>query len=304
MLTFILRRLLAIVAVGLAILYFGFLGINFVARSDLPDNERPPATEVIAIAAEGSADYLTGLFQGDLGITQTRTGEMAIIDIISFAYKNSMALILMAVGAGALIGALLGTVAGLSRRGFSRQGVLFFTLIGISAPAFLLAVLLQTAGIKYTTTVGRQLVSMGGYAWDFKHLAMPLIVLAVRPIAYLTRAAHIAIRSIMDENYIQTAFAKGLTKTRTILTHALKNMAIPYLSAVAVSMRFALSILPIVEFIFAWPGIGRGMLEAINERSPIMFVSMSLALGMTILVVNLLLDLSFRFIDPRLREEV
>jgi peptide/nickel transport system permease protein len=73
---------------------------------------------------------------------------------------------------------------------------------------------------------------------------------------------------------------------------------------VAVSTRFALSILPIVEFIFAWPGIGRGMLEAINQRSPVLFISMSLALGITILVVNLLLDLSFRLIDPRLREEV
>ncbi len=303
MLTFILRRSLAIVVVGLAIIYFGFLGVTLVARSDLPDDERAPGTEVIVSSAEGSADYLAGLFRGDLGVTQTRSGEMAIIDIISYAYKNSMALILMAVGAATVIGALLGTIAGLSRRGISRQSVLFFTLIGISVPAFLLAVLLQTGGIKYTTTVGRQLVSMGGYAWDFKHLAMPLIVLAVRPIAYLTRAAHIAIRAIMDENYIQTALAKGLTKTRTILTHALKNMAIPYLSAVAVSMRFALSILPIVEFIFAWPGIGRGMLEAINQRSPVMFISMSMALGLTILVVNLLLDLSFRLIDPRLREE-
>jgi ABC-type dipeptide/oligopeptide/nickel transport system permease component len=201
-----------------------------------------------------------------------------------------------------LIGAFLGTIAGLSRRGISRQGVLFSTLIGISIPSFFLAVLLQAGGIKYTTSIGRQLVSMGGYAWDFKHLAMPLIVLAVRPIAYLTRAAHISMRSIMDENYIQTAFAKGLTKTSTIFNHALKNMAIPYLAAVAISLRFALSVLPIVEFIFGWPGIGRGMLESINQRDPILFVSMAIALGLTIMITNLVLDISYRLIDPRLRE--
>jgi peptide/nickel transport system permease protein len=302
MLTFILHRLIAIVVVALAIIYFGFLGIAFVSRSDLPDDERPPVMVLVVGAAEASVEYIGGLLQGNLGMAQTRTGEMSVKDIVWFAYKNSMALILMAVGAAALIGVVLGTIAGLSRRGVSRQGVLFFTLIGISVPAFLLAVVLQTAGIKYTTTVGRQLVSMGGYAWDFKHLAMPLIVLAVRPIAYLTRASHIAIRNIMDENYIQTALAKGLTKTRTITGHALKNMAIPYLAAVAISIRFALSILPIVEFIFAWPGIGRGMLEAINLRAPVMFVSMALALGLTILIINLILDLFYRVIDPRLRE--
>ncbi len=302
MLIFILRRLVALLLVALAIIYFGFLGIAFVSRSDLPEDERPPVTDLVVGAAEASVAYIGQLLQGDLGQTQTRTGGVLVTDLLWFAYKNSMALIIMAVGAAALIGALLGTLAGLSRRGISRQGVLFFTLIGISVPAFLLAVLLQTAGIKYTTTFGRQLVSMGGFAWDFKHLAMPLIVLAVRPIAYLTRATHIAIQNIMDENYIQTALAKGLTRTSTVIGHALKNMAIPYLAAVAVSIRFDLSILPIVEFIFAWPGIGRGMLEAINARDPVLFVSMALALGLTILVVNLILEISYRFIDPRLRE--
>jgi peptide/nickel transport system permease protein len=302
MLTFILRRLGAFVVVALAIIYFGFLGIAFVSRSDLPDDERPPVTELVVGAAEASVEYIASLIQRDLGTTQTRLGERTVSDLIWFFYRNSMALILMAVGGATLIAAVLGTIAGLSRRGTSRHSILFLTLIGISVPAFLLAVILQTAGIKYTTTFGRQLVSMGGFEWDFKHLAIPLIVLSVRPIAYLTRAAHISIRNIMDENYIQTALAKGLTKTRTITDHALKNMAIPYLAAVAISFRFALSILPIVEFIFAWPGIGRGMLEAINNRDPILFVSMALALGLTILIINLILDIVYRFIDPRLRE--
>lgn len=302
MLLYILRRSLAIVVVVLAIIYFSFLGITFVSRSDLSDFDQPPAIEVVTGSAEKSVEYIGALLAGDLGVAQTRTGERPVKDITGFAYKNSLALIFMSVGVATVIAGLMGIVAGLSRRGFSRQSVLFFTLIGISIPSFFLAVLLQAGGIWYTTTIGRQLVSMGGYAWDFKHLAMPLLVLAVRPVAYLTRTAHIATRSTMDENYIQTAFAKGLSKTSTLFNHALRNMAISYLAAVAVSLRFSLSVLPIVEFIFAWPGIGRGMLEAINQRDPILFVSMSIILGLTIMVVNLVLDLTYRFIDPRLRE--
>jgi ABC-type dipeptide/oligopeptide/nickel transport system permease component len=143
---------------------------------------------------------------------------------------------------------------------------------------------------------------MGGLGWDYEHMLMPVLVLAARPLAYLTRSSFIAFDRVMGEDYIRTAFAKGLTETRTVSVHALRNIAIPVLTAMGVSIRFSLSSLPIVEFFFVWPGLGLRMLEAINTRQTSLVATLATAIGLTFLLINLLLDISYRFIDPRVRE--
>jgi ABC-type dipeptide/oligopeptide/nickel transport system permease component len=143
---------------------------------------------------------------------------------------------------------------------------------------------------------------MGGYAWDFQHMAMPLLVLAARPVAYLTRSSYISLSRILEEDYIRTALSKGLTQSRMVWVHAFSNLAIPLLTAVGVSIRFSLSALPLVEYIFAWPGIGQRILEAINERTPLLVVAIALTIGLTIQLISFLLDLTYYFIDPRVRE--
>ena len=143
---------------------------------------------------------------------------------------------------------------------------------------------------------------MGGYAWDFQHLAMPLIVLAVRPLAYITRSTFLSLNLILDEDYIRTALSKGLSMTRTTLVHALKNLAVPVLTSLGVSFRFSLSVLPLVEYIYGWPGMGLGILDAITERIPLQVATLALAIGLTIQVISFLLEFIYRLIDPRLRE--
>lgn len=301
MLISILRRILSIVAISILVIFLGFFAISLVARTDQV-NDRASITELISNSVIASIDFSSDLVRGDLGIAETRIGAQSISDLVWFAYKNSLILLGLALGGAIILSALLGGYAGLSKRGVSVHSVLILTIIGISVPVFVVAVLLQAAGIKYTTTFGRQLVSMGGYGLDYKHLLLPVLVLAARPLAYLTRHTHMAVKDVMLENYIQTAYSKGLSRNQTIVFHALKNMAIPFLAAIAVSIRFALAALPLVEFIFGWPGIGRGMLEAINNREPILFAAMALIVGLTILLINLIFDLLNKVIDPRLRE--
>jgi len=108
---------------------------------------------------------------------------------------------------------------------------------------------------------------------------------------------------VMDQDYIRTAHAKGLSFRRTIYVHAIRNAAVPVLTAVGVSLRFALSTLPIVELFFAWPGLGRYLLQAIDTRQSAAVAALASALGLTFLVVNLVLDVAYRFIDPRMREQ-
>ena len=123
-----------------------------------------------------------------------------------------------------------------------------------------------------------------------------------RPLAQLTRTSFISLDRTVKEDYIKTAYAKGLSTTQTVSGHAMKNIAIPFLTAVGVSLRFSLSALPIVEFFFVWPGIGLRMLQAINLRQTTLAVTLALALGLTFLALNLLLDIAYYAIDPRIRD--
>lgn len=298
---YIARRIISLFLIAMAIVYFGYLGMHMI---DNWEGEEPGyhLADDARLAAGDALAFYGDLLSADLGEAPTVSGPRPVRDILRESYGNSMGLLAMALGGATVVGLLSGTLAALSRHGRREYAMLLGTIIGVSAPSFLIALLLQQAGIMYTQSFGNRLVSMGGYAWDFKHLAMPLLVLAARPIAYLTRTAFLSLKRIMDEDYIRTAFAKGLTRGRVIFTHALRNFAVPFLTAVGVSLRFSLSTLPVVEFIFAWPGLGLRILEAIRNRVPILVVTFALAIGMTIQLVSLFLDVAYTLIDPRVRE--
>jgi ABC-type dipeptide/oligopeptide/nickel transport system permease component len=305
MLDFLTRRPLTILIVSLVIVYMAFLGMNLIAQTDIVTGETELALiDSVKMAGEQTASFISGLLQGDLGKAPTTTTiERPVTEILWVSYKNSVALLLIAVTAGSLIGVVLGIITGLNIRTQRGYGVLMFTIAGVSLPSFLLAILLQQAGITYTINVGRHLVSMGGYGWDFKHLAMPLLVLTAWPVAYITRATYVSMGRIMEDDYIRTARAKGLYRRQVVLVHAMRNLAIPIITAVVVSFRFSLSIIPVVEFIFAWPGMGLRILEAIYNRVPILVASFALLIGLTIQLLGYLADLSYRLVDPRLRED-
>lgn len=297
------QRLITIAAVSIAIVFLTFWAMGIISSRN-SGAENLPLLELALEAGEATVVYFSALFRGDLGPVSTVSGERAISDIVWFAYKNSMVLIFIAVGAASVIGLILGTYAGLKPLKRREYTVLTLTLIGVSAPAFLIAILLQTAGIKYTITFGRQLVRMGGYGWDFKHLVMPLLVLSFRPVAYITRTTFVGIGRIMKEDYIRTAFSKGLGNWQTLTGHAYRNLAVPFLTSIGLSVRFSLSILPLVEFVFAWPGMGLGLLQAINDQQTILVVTFALMIGLTFQLITLVLDFSYRVVDPRLREPV
>lgn len=300
MVSFVVRRLFFIFLTAIAIVYFGFLGMHMI---DNWEGEDPGyhVGENMRLAAVDSGDFLAGLLSGNLPQVETISGPRPLGELLWFSYKNSMGLLLIAIAAAAAAGMLIGSLAALTRFRGWRYSLLMGTIIGISAPSFLVAVLLQQGGITYSRVFGNRLVSMGGYAWDFKHLAMPLVVLAARPVAYLTRSAYLSLGRVMEEDFIRTAFAKGLSRGRVVIFHAVRNFAVPFLTAVGVSIRFSLSVLPIVEFIFAWPGLGFQILSAINRRVPLLVVSIALVIGLTIQAVSLLLDFTYYAIDPRMR---
>jgi peptide/nickel transport system permease protein len=218
------------------------------------------------------------------------------------AYLNSMGLLVIALGGAALLGLPLGAVAALTKHKKLVTPLLFLVLIGISTPAFFSGFLLQQIEVYYLFYFGRRLVSVAGFGWDIAHMLLPVLVLAARPFAYLTRQAFLATGRIMEEDFIRTAYAKGLDQRTTVVVHALRNVAIPLLTAVGVSLRFSLGSLPIVEFLFMWPGIGLRLLQAIDSRQAAVVVTLLFLLGLTILGINFLLDITYRIVDPRIRD--
>jgi peptide/nickel transport system permease protein len=300
MLKFLIRRILFIISVSLFIVFFVFLGMGMASNSERPE----PNFDLVEpglVAWGQTTTFFNNISQGEWGNFQTSTGEIPLNEFLRDAYIKSMGLLLVALVGSALIGVTLGGIAALSKR--ASLSLLTVTVLGISAPSFFAALLLQQGAIRYQDAFQQRLVSVAGFGWDVQHMLLPVLVLAARPLAYLTRSSFISFDSILQQDYIRTATAKGLRRSGVILIHALKNIAVPVLTAVSVSLRFSLSTLPVVEFFFAWPGLGLRLIEAINGRQTEVVVALAFALGLTFLIVNLLLDVIYRMIDPRLRSE-
>lgn len=293
----------SVAALGIAIIFFTFFGMTMAGNWKGPD----PGYHLIPTLEstwESSLDFLNGVFTMDLGTVEMVAGPTPVWELLKWFYVNSLGLLAISLCIAAVLGIALGGIAALTARRRWEYLILILTLLGVSAPSFFLAVLLQNLGIKYTVRFGNQLVSMGGYAWDFKHLAMPVFILAARPLAHITRVTFINLTDIMGEDYIRTARSKGLKGYRTVLVHGLRNLAVSVLTSIGVSIRFSLTILPVVEFIFAWPGLGRAALEGIRAQRTVLVVAIALAIGLTIDGVNKLLDTVYPVIDPRLRREL
>ena len=303
MLRFIGQRLLNIALTCVFIVFAIYLGMGMATNSDVLE----PDFNVVqrsGVAWEATVAYLQGAVKGDFGVFQTNAGPVEVRSVLGESYRNSMGLLLVALGLAVLVGFGLGGAAALSKKIPLALPILTVTVIGISIPSFFAGMLLQNVAIVYLRETGRHLVSVAGLGWDLDHMIFPLLVLGARPLAYLTRTSFLALNRIMEADFIRTAYAKGLRHLRTVVNvHALRNVAVPVLTAVGVSLRFSLTTLPVVEFFFAWPGVGLRLLDAINNRQTVVVVTLALALGLTLLLVNLILDVLYRLVDTRLQDE-
>jgi len=289
-------RLFFALLVLLAIVLLTFFGLDMARGS--------PLGPAAANSLEQSRFYLTNVLQGELGVTAAASPtalSLPVAEVLPAIVGRSLGLLGVSLLLASLVGVAAGLYAARWRHSNRSLGLILASIAGVSAPSFFVALLLQIAAITWTRRTGSALVPVGGFGWD-KHLILPALVLAARPIAQITRVTFVTVGDILGQDYVRTAYSKGLRGYHIRLHHVLRNAAVPILTTVGLSLRFMLSSLPVVEFFFGWPGAGFTLLRAISERDDALAVALLLSLGLFFLLVNLLLELAYYQIDPRLRQ--
>ncbi len=295
-LTFVAGRLAFAAATLLIIIFLSFFGLDMARGTAFF-----PALKNGAVA---TGSYLGRLVSGDLGTAFAAgfgTRRMDISEIVAAVVPRSVGLLAVSLGIAIVLGIILGVLAARRRDSIRALPIIFLSLIGISLPSFLAALLLQIAAVSYTRYFGRALLPVGGFGWD-AHLILPALVLAARPIAQITRVTSVTVTNVLKQDYVRTAQSKGLRGYIIWLRHIAPNAAIPILTTIGTSVRFSLSSLPVVELYFGWPGIGQTLIRAIARRDDLLTVALALTLGLIFIGINFLLEASYRLIDPQLRE--
>ena len=295
-LIFLGQRLLFGIIVLLSIIFLSYLGLDMAGGTKL-------GTALLR-ALSNTWQYLGHLFQGDLGLTTAGSNTLVprpVFDVIVEYLPRSLVLLGISLFFSSFVGILLGVVIARKRSGRS-LGILVITLIGISVPSFFAAFLLQWLATSYTRLVGESLLPVGGFGWD-KHLILPALVLAARPIAQITRITFLSVQDVLHQEYIRTAHGKGVHRFKVLAIHVMRNAAIPILTTIGVSLRFSLSSLPVVEYYFSWTGIGFALLKGIAQQDSNLTIALALCMGIVFIIVNILLDTSYRIIDPKIKEK-
>ena len=294
-LMFLLRHLAFGLIVLLALIFVTYFGVN-AARG-------MSTGEAAAVAVSDTVDYIGRLLQGDLGMTTAGSDSFLAIpvsQVIAERLPRSLALMGISLLSATIVGLTLGISA--AKRGTKRSlAIIITTIIGVSVPSFFAAFLLQWAIVTLTRETGRTWLPVGGWGWD-SHLILPVLVLAARPLAQITRVTFVSVRDVLDQDYIRTAYSKGLRHIQVMGWHVMRNAAIPTLVTISVSLSFILGSLPVVELYFGIPGIGFTLLGAIARQDDDLAVALLLCLGILFLVVQFLLDIGNRLVDPRSAE--
>lgn len=295
----------AFVAVVIVFLTFFSLRMAGAGRSNLNVDVFRGAAD----AFKDSAEYLGRLLHGELGSYPPEARyyywsqpDKQVADEVARTMPRSLVLLGLSMVLGALIGVPLGLGAAVVRHRRYSLVFLVLAIVGISTPSFFLAMLLQILEINFYRRAGFALVPVGGFGWD-RHIVLPALVLAARPIAQVARVSFVSLARILDADYVRTARAKGLIEREVISRHALRNAGVSILTALGTSMRFSLSSLPVVEAIFQWGGMGALLLDAVRSGNANLAATLTLILGVLFVLIQVLLDFLYRWVDPRIRED-
>jgi peptide/nickel transport system permease protein len=237
--------------------------------------------------------YLGRLVQGDLGRSYLQKTEVSAL--IASRLPASLLLMAGAIVCELLLGLTMGMVAAVRRNTRIDQGLMVLSFVGVSAPQFVVGILLL-----YVFAVQFGWFPIGGYG-TFAHLVLPSVTLGFLGAGWYSRMMRSSMLDVLRQDYIRTARAKGVTRLRVILRHALPNAILPIIAMIGIDIGLFMSGIVVVESVFGWPGIGQLTWQAIQRVDIPIIMGVTLVSACAIVLGNLLADLIAPLIDPRIK---
>ncbi|MFC7404975.1 ABC transporter permease [Georgenia alba] len=238
--------------------------------------------------------YLKGILTFDFGVTFS---GREVIDVLAEAFPVTARLAVMALAFEAILGVGLGLLAGLRRGGIFDGTVLVVSLFVIAVPTFVIGMTLQ---IFIGVQLGWLPVTAGTDP-DFMSLLLPAIVLGAVSLAYVLRLTRTSVAENRSADYVRTAAAKGLSRSRVVNVHVLRNSLIPVVTFLGADLGQLMGGAIVTEGIFNISGVGGTLFEAISLGEPATVVSLTTVLVLVFIVANLVVDLLYAALDPRIR---
>ena len=332
MLRVIARRLVALVPIVIGMSIIVFLYVRALPGSPAQALLGERATEASRAAIEEQLglndplpvqyfNYVRNVAEGDLGVS-IRT-RRPVMDEFKERFPATMELAIAAMLFAVAAGVPLGFLAAKRYQGLLDNTSLFVSLIGISFPIFFLALILKyvfAVKLGWLPSIGRMEVTrniphptnfyildsilardFGALVDVLRHMLLPAIALGTIPLAIIARITRAAVLDVLNEDYVRTAEAKGLRRRIVDRRHVLKNAMLPVVTVVGLQMGLLLTGAILTETVFSWQGLGLWMLEAIRFRDFAVLQSGILFFAIIVTVTNLLVDVSYAFLDPRIR---
>src|SRR3990170_2736197 len=312
MLGFILRRLLATVPVLLivAVLVFLMLRLTPGDPAAILAGDAASSEQIAAIRASLGLDrpipvqfgiWAGNLLQGDFGSSYFY--KMEVTQLIGQRLEPTLALATLTLVIAVLVSVPLGVIAAWRFGGWFDRALMGFSVLGFSVPVFVLAYILI-----YFVSLKLGLLPVQGYQriaegfWPFlRHLILPSITLSVIYIALIARVTRASVLEALGEDYIRTARAKGLPEFRVLVRHALANAAVPIATVIGIGIAILIGGVVVTESVYAIPGLGRLTVDAVLARDFPTIQGVILFFSFIYVLVNLVIDLSYVFLDPRIR---
>jgi peptide/nickel transport system permease protein len=319
MLSFAIRRLLQSVAVLFIMSALVFAGVYAIGNPiDILINPQADQAEIAAATKALGLDqpmwrqywtFIAGAFGGDLG--KSFSANIPAVQLIFERMPATLELALVAMVMAIALGIPLGLLAGLKPDSWIGKTIMAGSILGFSLPTFwvgLMLIMVFSVWLGWLPPTGRgQTVMVLGvpvsfFTWDgLTHLFMPALNLALFKLSLLIRLTRAGTREALAQDYVRFARAKGLSMERVVRVHVLKNIMIPIVTVTGLEFGSLIAFAIVTETIFAWPGMGKLLIDSINVLDRPVIVAYLLIIVLLFVLINLLVDLAYSALDPRVR---
>ena len=280
---------------------------DFSPLSLYPSDKLPPVPAYKLWGNEKKALILKVPYLNESYVYEKAVHRMIYPRLLGTMILAIAALLIAAVG-----GITLGMIAALKKGTWIDKSLLFVATLGVSVPSFVAAVLLiglfavqwqKFTGLNATGYILQDKILEKGYLWEWKNLILPSIALGIRPLAVFMQLTRNSLIETLRMDYIRTARAKGLSPATTLFRHALRNALNPVLTSVTGWFASLLAGAFFIEYMFGWFGMGKLTIDALQNRDFPLVMGCALVIGIIFLIVNILTDIGYAWLDPRVKIE-